>query len=97
VIERNCQQAAFVADRLRHEGYSVLNDVVLNQVLVGFGDTETTRRVIAALQADGTCWAGGTTWQGQAAMRISFSSWATTDADVMTTIEAILRLAKASA
>jgi len=49
----------------------VLNDVVLNQVLVSFSDAETTNRVIAALQADGTCWCGGTIWQGQAAMRIS--------------------------
>ncbi|PYV71454.1 MAG: hypothetical protein DMG97_16265 [Acidobacteria bacterium] len=94
LIERNCQQAAYVSERLRHEGYRVLNDVILNQVLVSFGDAETTRRVIAAIQADGTCWAGGTTWHGQAAMRICFSSWATTQSDVEMSVDAILRAAK---
>jgi hypothetical protein len=66
---------------------------VINQVLVSFGDAETTRRVIAAVQVDGTCWAGGTVWQGHTAMRISVSSWATTEADVERSLEAILRIA----
>jgi hypothetical protein len=68
--------------------------VVLNQVLVSFGTAERTRRVIAAIQQDGTCWCGGTSWQGTIAMRISVSSWATTDADVAQSIEAILRCAQ---
>ena len=59
----------------------MLNEVVLNQVLVSFGDADRTRRVIAALQADGT-WCGPTVWQGETAMRISVSSWATTEDDV---------------
>jgi len=61
--------------------------------LVSFGDEETTRRVIAGVQADGTCWCGGTVWQGQAAMRVSVSSWATTEADVERSLAAILRIA----
>ena len=77
---------AFTAAR----GSPVLNDVVLNQVLVSFGDAERTRRVIAAIQEEGTCWCGATVWQGQTAMRVSVISWATTDADVDRSIAAIL-------
>jgi hypothetical protein len=69
--------------------------VVLNQVLVSFGDDERTRRVIAGLQADGTCWCGGTIWQGKTAMRISVSSWATAEDDVERSLEAMLRVARA--
>jgi len=71
----------------------VLNEVALNQVLVSFGDAETTDRVIAAIQAEGTCWCGGTIWQGQTAMRISVSSWATTEDDVERSLAAMLRIA----
>jgi hypothetical protein len=71
----------------------VLNDVVLNQVLVSFGEPDITNRVIADVQLDGTCWCGGTVWQGQTAMRISVSSWATTEADVERSLEAMLRIA----
>ena len=74
-------------------GHEVLNDVVLNQVLVGFGPPEATRRTIAALQEDGTCWCGVTEWQGRTAMRISVSSWATTDDDVEASLAAMLRAA----
>jgi hypothetical protein len=63
---------------------------------VSFGDAETTRRVIAAIQADGTCWCGGTEWQGRVAMRISVSSWTTTDRDVDMSLEAMLRAAAAT-
>jgi len=73
-------------------GVQVLNDVVLNQVLVRFGDDDdTTRAVIAAVQRDGTCWLGGTTWHGLAAMRISVSNWATSEADVEASAAAIVR------
>ncbi|MGN6755887.1 MAG: aspartate aminotransferase family protein, partial [Thermomicrobiales bacterium] len=75
--------------------YEVLNEVTLNQVLVAFGDDATTRQVVAALQADGVCWCGGTVWQGRAAMRISVSSWATTEADVEQSLAAMLRVAAA--
>src|ERR1019366_5192320 len=67
------------------------NDVVLNQVLVSFGDAETTLRVIDRIQREGTCWCGPTTWQGRTAMRISVSSWATTREDVERSLEAMIR------
>jgi hypothetical protein len=72
----------------------VLNDVVLNQVLVSFGSAEETRRVVAEVQNEGTCWCGGTQWHGQTAMRISVSGWATTDEDVERSLTAILRIAQ---
>jgi glutamate/tyrosine decarboxylase-like PLP-dependent enzyme len=97
LIDRTCRHAARFAEGLRAAGHDVLNDVALNQALVAFGDDETTRRVIAAVQSDGTCWCGGTVWQGRAAMRISVSSWATTDEDVDRSLEAIVRIAAGSA
>lgn len=93
LVERNCRFAARFAEGLRAAGHQVLNDVVLNQVLVAFGDAETTRRVVAAVQREGTCWAGGSVWQGREVMRISVSSWATAEADVERSLEAILRVA----
>ncbi|MBA2685548.1 MAG: aspartate aminotransferase family protein [Gemmatimonadaceae bacterium] len=93
MIERNCAQATRFAGGLRDAGYEILADVVLNQVLVSFGDDETTRRVIAGIQADGTCWCGGTVWHGRIAMRISVCSWATTDRDVELSLAAMLRVA----
>jgi glutamate/tyrosine decarboxylase-like PLP-dependent enzyme len=94
LFERNCRQAVRFAEGLRASGYPILNEVVLNQVLVTFGDAERTRAVIAALQKEGTCWCGTTIWQGRTAMRISVCSWATTDADVERSLDAILRVAR---
>jgi glutamate/tyrosine decarboxylase-like PLP-dependent enzyme len=93
-IERNCAQARRFAQKLSAAGFEVLNDVVLNQVLVSFGDAEKTKRVIQDVQDDGTCWAGVTVWQGRTAMRISVCSWATTDADVDRSVDAIVRVAQ---
>jgi glutamate/tyrosine decarboxylase-like PLP-dependent enzyme len=93
LIERTCRYADQFAEGLRAAGYRVLNDVMLNQVLVSFGSPERTREVIARVQRDGTCWCGGTVWQGHTAMRISVSSWATTEADVARSLAAILRVA----
>ncbi len=93
MVERSCRHARRFADGLRAAGYEVLNEVVLNQVLVSFGDADDDARVIAAIQADGTCWCGGTIWQGRTAMRISVSSWATTDEDVERSLAAMLRIA----
>ena len=92
-IDRSCDYARHMAEAIQDAGYRVLNEVVLNQVLVSFGSPQTTRRVIAGIQQDGTCWCGGTEWQGQTAMRISVSSWATTDRDIDKSLEAILRIA----
>jgi len=94
LIERNCRQARRFAEGLQNAGFEILNSVVLNQVLVSFGDAETTQKVIASVQADGTCWCGGTVWQGQTAMRISVSSWATSDEDVERSLAAMLGAAK---
>jgi glutamate/tyrosine decarboxylase-like PLP-dependent enzyme len=93
LIERNCRQARRFAEGLQAAGFKVLNEVELNQVLVTFGDAETTTRVISQIQDEGTCWCGGTIWQGQTAMRISVSSWATTDEDVELSLDAMLRVA----
>jgi glutamate/tyrosine decarboxylase-like PLP-dependent enzyme len=94
LVQRTCAHARRLAEGLQSAGYRVLNEVVLNQVLVAFGEAEQTQRVISGIQNDGTCWCGGTVWQGQTAMRISVSSWATTEHDVERTLEAILRVAR---
>jgi glutamate/tyrosine decarboxylase-like PLP-dependent enzyme len=94
MIERTCRHATRFAAGLQAAGYQVLNEVVANQVLVSFGEPETTRRVVAAVQAEGACWAGGTVWHGQSAMRISVSSWATRTEDVERSLEAIIGAAR---
>ncbi len=94
MIERSCRHAARFAEGLRSAGYQILNEVVLNQVLVSFGDPETTHRVISEIQSDGTCWCGGTVWQGKTAMRISVSCWSTSEDDVEKSLEAMIRIAK---
>ena len=96
LVERTCAHARRFAQGLAAAGFPVLNDVVLNQVLVTFGDAETTSRVISALQAEGTCWCSGTVWKGTTAMRISVSSWATTEADVEKSLAAMIRVARAN-
>jgi glutamate/tyrosine decarboxylase-like PLP-dependent enzyme len=90
LIERNCAQARRFAAGLAAAGFEILNEVALNQVVVSFGDPERTRRVIDAIQRDGTCWAGGTVWQVKTGMRISGSSWATTDEDVERRLAAVV-------
>ncbi|MEA2599883.1 MAG: hypothetical protein QOF89_875 [Acidobacteriota bacterium] len=107
LVERCCALARRFAKRLGSEpGVEILNDVVLNQVLVRFsspsGDAGAltrdalTRDIIARVQAGGTCWLGGTTWHGKAAMRISVSNWSTTEADVDASAAAILRCFRAA-
>ncbi|WBC08349.1 pyridoxal-dependent decarboxylase [Micromonospora sp. WMMA1947] len=94
LVERCCALARRFADGLGAAGFEVVNEVVLNQVLVGFGDDARTDRVVAAAQADGTCWVGGTTWRGRRLMRISVSNAITTEADVDRSVAAITRLAR---
>ena len=91
LVERNCAHARRMAAHLAGiPGSEILNDVVLNQVLVRFpGGDDANRAAVAAVQRDGTCWLGGTQWDGHAVMRLSFSNWATTDADVDRSAEAI--------
>ena len=98
LVERCCRLARRFANVLgAAEGVEILNDVVLNQVLVRFDDgldaDAHTRTVIERVQREGTCWAGGTTYRGQSAMRLSISNWATTEADIDQSAAAILRCA----
>jgi glutamate/tyrosine decarboxylase-like PLP-dependent enzyme len=92
LVERCCDNAALFAELLGAEpGVEVLNDVVLNQVLVRFGDDDgVTQAAVKGVQDEGTCWLSGTTWQGRGAMRISVSNWQTTPADVERSVAAIL-------
>lgn len=90
-VERCCAHARRFATVLSNAGCEVRNDVVLNQVLVSFGDDARTRRVIEAIQRDGTCWCGEGVWRDRVSMRISVSSWATTGDDVERSLDAILR------
>jgi glutamate/tyrosine decarboxylase-like PLP-dependent enzyme len=91
IVRRNCALARRIAATLaKAPGVTILNDVVLNQALVQFRDDDTTRAVIARVQAEGPCWAGGALWQGRQAMRISVSNWSTTEADIDASAEAML-------
>jgi glutamate/tyrosine decarboxylase-like PLP-dependent enzyme len=94
LIEDCCRHAMTFAEGLRGAGYQILSDVVLNQVLVKFKTDELTEPIIKRVHEDGTCWCGGTQWQGHTAMRISVSSWATRAADVEQSLKAIIRIAE---
>ncbi len=93
LVERCCALARRFSDGLAAGGLEIVNDVVLNQVLVGFDDDDETDRVIAAVQRDGTCWMGGTSWHGRRLMRIAVSNWSTTEEDIDLSVAAILRIA----
>ncbi len=95
LIERCCALARRMADRLRGEpGVEILNEVILNQVLVRCADA--TGAVIARVQEEGVCWLGGATWQGRDAMRISISSWRTTEDDIDRSADSIIRACRAA-
>jgi glutamate/tyrosine decarboxylase-like PLP-dependent enzyme len=98
LVARNCAQARRMAQRLAEiPGATVLNDVVLNQVLVRLpGGDDATRAAVSAIQDDGTCWLGGTSWNGEAVVRVSFSNWSTTEADVDAAAAVIARVAAAA-
>jgi glutamate/tyrosine decarboxylase-like PLP-dependent enzyme len=91
LVDGTISLAQLFARRLTEEGFEVLNDVVLNQVLVSFGDPEDTRRVVRSVSDEGVMFAGPTVWQGKTAMRISVSGYATTEDDVEKSVDAILR------
>jgi glutamate/tyrosine decarboxylase-like PLP-dependent enzyme len=98
MVDRNCAQAQRMADRLATiPGAHVVNDVVLNQVLVALpGGDDANRAAVAAVQRDGTCWLGGTTWNGRYVLRVSVSNWATTDDDIDRSADAITRAAQSA-
>ena len=93
LVDRTCALARRFADGMRAAGHTVANDVVLNQVIVDFGDQARTSTVIAAVQEDGTCWCGPTTWRGRAAMRVSVSCWNTTEEDIDRSVAAVVACA----
>jgi glutamate/tyrosine decarboxylase-like PLP-dependent enzyme len=93
LVDRSCARATQLAGLLQAGGATIHNEVVLNQVLVGFGDLSSTDAVIDAVQREGTCWLGGTTWQGKRLIRVSVSSWTTTESDIERSADAILRAA----
>jgi len=93
LFERNCRQARRFARDLRAAGQEILNEVVLNRVVVPFGDASRTRRVVAALQKEGIDWCAMTEWRGRVAVRISVPSWAMTDDDVERSVESMVRIA----
>ncbi len=95
MIERHCRQAMLFSELLAAEGAFILNTVVLNQVLVSFATREQTLQVISKVQQAGECWCGGTIWQGNTAMRISVSSWVTTDEDIRRAAGSVIAIAKA--
>jgi glutamate/tyrosine decarboxylase-like PLP-dependent enzyme len=95
LVDRNCRLARLMAELLRAGGAEIHNEVVLNQVLVGFGSGRPIDEIIGAVQQDGTCWLGGTTWHGRRLMRVSVSNWTTTEQDVRRSADAILRIARA--
>jgi glutamate/tyrosine decarboxylase-like PLP-dependent enzyme len=89
LVERTCRHARWFAERVAAlPGCEVLNDVALNQVLFRFADDETTRGVVADVQASGEAWMSGTVWDGRAAIRLSVSNWRTTEADIDRTVAA---------
>ena len=93
MIDRCCSNARRFASGLSEAGFEILNDVVLNQVLVSFGDDAMNRRIIDEIQDEGTCWCGVTVWQGKTAMRISVCNWSTTVEDVDRSLEVIIAIA----
>ncbi|MEO6719034.1 MAG: aminotransferase class V-fold PLP-dependent enzyme [Ferruginibacter sp.] len=93
LVDRCCVYAQLFATNLAKAGFKILNVVTLNQVLVSFGDAIITNRIIKKIQDDGTCWCGGTVWKGITAMRISVSSWMTTQEDIELCSAAIIRIA----
>jgi glutamate/tyrosine decarboxylase-like PLP-dependent enzyme len=97
LIERNCAQARRMAERLAAiPGATVLNDVVLSQVLLRLpGGDDANRAAVTAVQRDGTCWVWGTTWHGQYVLRVPVCNWATTNDDVDRSAEAIALAAQA--
>lgn len=91
LIDRCCAHSQRLAEGLRKIGYEILNEVVLNQVVASIGTSEDIARIVASIQQEGECWLGSTVWQGKHSIRLSVSSWATTERDIERTLTAIAR------
>jgi len=97
LVERLCGHARAFADGVaKIADVEVLNDVVYTQVCLAFADDARTRRIVQRMLDDGTAWITGSVWRGRAVLRISVSSWATTDADVARSLDALRRAAAAA-
>jgi glutamate/tyrosine decarboxylase-like PLP-dependent enzyme len=94
LVDRSCAQAGRIAARLAEGGATIHNEVVLNQVLVGFDDAVDVDSLVAAVQQEGTCWVGATTWHGRRLIRVSVSNATTTDEDIDRSADAILAVAR---
>ena len=94
LVDRCCKHAKRFADGLSAAGFAVLNDVELNQVLVSFGDSDTTHKIIEEIRNEGTCWCSSTIWQEKTAMRISVCNWSTADSDVEASLDAMIKTAR---
>ena len=93
-MQNACDAAALIGRRLAVEGFTMLNTVELNQVLVRFHDADTTEALISEIQADGRVWCGPTQWDGGTAMRVSVSSWKTTLPDAEQAADVIVECAR---
>jgi len=95
LVQKSCARARQMAALLAaHPGVTILNDVVLNQVLVRFrsrAGQNITPDVIARVQEEGVCWVGGTDWNKEPAMRIAISNWSTSEADIEASAASIAR------
>lgn len=90
LVDGLCDRALEFAGQLKTRGFIILNDVEFNQVLVSCGDDALTNDVLTAIQSNGVCWCGSSSWKNQAVIRISVSSWATTAQDIEMSVQAFV-------
>lgn len=88
LINSLCGNARAFAEALKKKGFTILNEIDFNQVLVSCEDDALTQAVLAEIQSGGICWCGGSVWQGKSVIRISVCSWATTREDVLISAKA---------
>lgn len=93
LVDRCCALARRLADGLAAGGAEIVNDVVINQVLFDFPGRDADA-IATAVQDEGTCWLGGTTWRSRRLLRVSVSNYATTEADIDASVTAILAAAR---
>lgn len=87
ILEMHKRAVQFSTEVKEVEGFSVLNDVVFNQVLISCADDDLTDKVMKRVQELRECWAGGSVWNGKKVIRISVCSWATTAKDITRSVQ----------